>query len=176
MRSSQGGSAARLLWLMISLLLFLAPLLFFPLIPVYGLFVFDWPRWTLLTLVARCRRYRGSYVRFAGHDADFRDETDRIPRAHLLQPVSITLHSAHSRDETALASADGPRRSTLADRRVRGDPPLATLAHRSIEMPAIAIGSRAARWLGRYTPIERARKVAERLGVRRAKCEGVFGL
>lgn len=143
------GSAARLaVWLVISLLLFLAPLLFFPLIPVYGLFVFDWPRWTLLTLelgacgiVAATVGSRGMAQIFAARPIAF---LGRISYSLYLLHFTVLILATRllSHPPTALDVVLLPIGVFVVTL------PLATLAHRSIEMPAIAIGSRAARWLG----------------------------
>ncbi len=149
------GSAARLaVWLVISLLLFLAPLLFFPLIPMYGLFVFDWPRWTLLTLelgaggiVAATVGSRGMAQIFTARPIAF---LGRISYSLYLLHFTVLILATRllSHPPTALDVVLLPIGVFVVTL------PLATLAHRSVEMPAIAIGSRAARWLGRSRSTE----------------------
>ena len=143
------GSAARLaVWLAISLLLLLTPPLFFPLIPMLGVLFFDWPRWTLLTLELGAG---GIVAATVGSRAVAQILATR-PIAFLGR-ISYSLYLLHfmvlilatrllSRPPTALDVAllpIGVFAVTL---------PLATLAHRLVEMPAIALGSWATRWLG----------------------------
>lgn len=142
------GSSGRLgLWLFVSFLLFLAPPLFFPLLPVYGLFVFDWPRWTLLTLELGAAGIVGATIGSPGLARSFAAR----PVAFLGR-ISYSLYLLHflvillatrllSRPPTGLDAVllpVGVFAVTL---------PLAALAHRFVEMPAIALGSWVARGL-----------------------------
>ena len=143
------GSPARLgFWLIISLLLFLAPWLFFPLIPLYGLFLVGWPRWTLLTLELGAAGIVAATIGSPG-----------LAQAFVVKPIaflgriSYSLYLLHfimlilatrllSRPPTGLEAVLLPMGVFAVTL------PLAALAHRLVETPAIAMGSWVARSLG----------------------------